>query len=103
MSALLPTISRGKRLRHIFALIYGTDGAIRAFYGLKDKGKEEAKGKTQPTAKDVQKDSKRPLLTKVRKRLEEDGISELEFLSQGRFRRGLARCAKARQGKGRVV
>jgi hypothetical protein len=26
MSSLLSTISRGKRPRHIFALIYGTDG-----------------------------------------------------------------------------
>jgi hypothetical protein len=27
MSALLSTITRGKRPRHIFALVYGTDGA----------------------------------------------------------------------------
>src|SRR5215831_11377999 len=32
MATLLSTISRGKRPRHIFALLYGTDGVGKSFW-----------------------------------------------------------------------
>jgi hypothetical protein len=54
--------------------------AIRTFYGLKDKGNGAAKGKEQPARKDAPQSSESPLLAKVRERLEQSKISELEFL-----------------------
>ena len=63
------------------ALDWKTFGdAIRAFYGLKDKGNGMAKGEVAPVEKGVQNGSERPLLAKVRARLEESKISEPEFL-----------------------
>jgi hypothetical protein len=59
--------------------------AIRAFYGLKDKGNAAAKGKEQPVQKDAPQSSESPLLAKVRERLEEAGITEDEFLTVLRF------------------
>src|SRR6516164_2281003 len=52
--------------------------AIRTFYGLKDKGNGAAKGKEQPARKDAPQSSESPLLAKVRERLEQSKISELE-------------------------
>jgi hypothetical protein len=54
--------------------------AIRAFYGLKDKGNGAAKGETAAATKDSQGEPERPLLAKVRERLEQSKISEPEFL-----------------------
>src|SRR6516164_1606897 len=54
--------------------------AIRAFYGLKDKGNGATKGKAAPEDKPAQNGSESPLLAKVRTRLEESKISEPEFL-----------------------
>jgi len=54
--------------------------AIRAFYGLKDKGNGAPKEKSQPTEKPAQNGQERSLLAKVRTRLEESKISEPEFL-----------------------
>jgi len=54
--------------------------AIRAFYGLCGKGNGEAKGKSQPKEKPAQNDPERPLLAKLRARLDESKISESEFL-----------------------
>jgi hypothetical protein len=56
-------------------------GAIRTFYGLKDKGNGAAKGNGQELAKNVQNSPESPLLAKVRARLEESKISEPEFLN----------------------
>jgi len=77
--------------------------AIRAFYGLKDKGNSAAKGEEQPTKREPknespksgsieqqpepQNDSESPLLAKVRTRLEESKISEPELLD-------ILRCAQ---------
>jgi hypothetical protein len=55
--------------------------AIRAFYGLKDKGNGAAKGEVAPSAKDAPQSPENPLLAKVRKRLEENKITEPEFLN----------------------
>jgi hypothetical protein len=54
--------------------------AIRAFYGLSGKGNGGAKEKSQPKEKPAQNDQERPLLAKVRERLEQSKISEPEFL-----------------------
>jgi hypothetical protein len=54
--------------------------AIRAFYGLKDKGNGGAKEKSQPMEKPAQNGQERSLLAKVRERLEQSNISEPEFL-----------------------
>ena len=53
---------------------------IRAFYGLKDKKNGTAKGEVAREEKSAQNDQERPLLVKVRERLEESKISEPEFL-----------------------
>jgi hypothetical protein len=55
--------------------------AIRAFYGLKDKGNGVAKGEEQPARKDAPESLQSPLLAKVRERLEQSRISESEFLN----------------------
>src|SRR5215510_1164291 len=63
------------------ALDWKTFGdAIRAFYGPSGKGNGAAKGEVAPLAKPAQNDQERPLLAKVRTRLEESKISEAEFL-----------------------
>src|SRR5215472_5886565 len=63
------------------ALDWKTFGdAIRAFYGLKDKGNGAPKGDTAAAKKDAPEASESPLLAKVRARLEESKISEPEFL-----------------------
>ena len=63
------------------ALNWKTFGdAIRAFYGLKDKGNGAANGEVALAEKGVQNSSENPLLAKVRTRLEESKISEPEFL-----------------------
>ena len=54
--------------------------AIRAFYGLKDKGNGVTKGKAAPEEKGAQSGSESPSLAQVRTRLEESKISESEFL-----------------------
>jgi hypothetical protein len=77
--------------------------AIRAFYGLKDKGNSAAKGEEQPAKRvpknesptsapteqqpEPQRVSEGPLLAKVRIRLKESKISEPEFLD-------ILRCAQ---------
>jgi hypothetical protein len=54
--------------------------AIRAFYGLKAKENGTSKGEVAPVEKNAHNDQERPLLTKVRERLEQSQISEGEFL-----------------------
>jgi len=77
--------------------------AIRAFYGLKDKGNSAAKREEQPAKREPKNESPKsapteqqpepqsvsegPLLAKVRIRLEESKISEAEFLD-------ILRCAQ---------
>ena len=61
--------------------------AIRAFYGLSGKGNGAAKSETAPAQKGAQNGQERPLLAKVRERLEQSKISEEEFL-------GILRCAQ---------
>src|SRR5262245_59398757 len=77
--------------------------AIRAFYGLKDKGNSVTKGEEQPAKREAKNESPKsapteqqpepqsasegPLLAKVRIRLEESKISEPEFLD-------ILRCAQ---------
>ena len=67
--------------------------AIRAFYGLKDKGNGAAKGEVAAAEKGAQNGSENPLLAKVRARLEESKISEPEFLE-------ILRCAQIAEATG---
>jgi hypothetical protein len=55
--------------------------AIRAFSGLSGKGNGAAKGKEHPAQKDAPESPESPLLAKVRLRLKESKISEVEFLA----------------------
>jgi hypothetical protein len=76
------------------ALDWKTFGdAIRAFYGLKDKGNGAANGEVALAEKGVQNSSENPLLAKVRTRLEESKISEPEFLE-------ILRCAQIAEATG---
>jgi hypothetical protein len=54
--------------------------AIRAFYGLKDKGNGASTGEAPSAEKPAENGSENPLHAKVRTRLEESKISESEFL-----------------------
>jgi hypothetical protein len=83
------------QLPFVLPLDWKTFGdAIRAFYGLSDKGNGATKEKSQPIDKTAQDGQERPLLAQVRARLIESQISEPEFLEILR----MAQIAEAQSG-----